>query len=80
MLLHGVSEPVVLLIVLVLFYSLVETPVVSKTSYSCMLKKGSSLLVVGVEFVSVGFMDQHMSQNEVLAGRYKVIQFKRTDI
>ena len=39
-LLHGVSEPVVTLIILVLFDPLVETPVVGKTSYSCMLSKG----------------------------------------
>ncbi len=40
MLLHGVSEPVVTLIVLILFDPLFEPPVVGKTSYSCMLSKG----------------------------------------
>jgi len=39
-LLNGVSEPVVTLIVLVLFDPLVESPIVGKTSYSCMLSKG----------------------------------------
>ncbi len=36
---HGISEPAISLIVLVLFDPLVETPVVSKTSCSCMLSK-----------------------------------------
>ena len=39
-LLHGVSEPVFTLIVLVLIDPLFKTPVVGKTSYSCMLSKG----------------------------------------
>ncbi len=61
MLLHGISEPVVTLIVLVLFNPLFETPVVGKTSYSCMLSKVRPLDVVRVQFIPVGLFDQHGS-------------------
>ncbi len=59
MLLHGVSEPVVTLIVLVLFDSLLETPVIGKTSYSCMLSKVRPLDVVRVQFIPIGLVNQH---------------------
>ncbi len=58
-LLHGVSEPVVSLIVPVLFDPLFETPVVSKTSHSCMLSKVRPLDVVGVQFIPVSLLNQH---------------------
>jgi len=64
-LLHGVSEPVVTLIVLVLFDPLFETPVVYKTSYSCMLSKVRPLGVVKVQLIPVGSIDQHESQKIV---------------
>ena len=75
MLFHRVCEAIIPLIVLVQFDPLVKPPVVSKTCDSCMLKKGASLLVVGIEFIFVGFVDQHKSQNVVFAGIYKDIQF-----
>ncbi len=59
MLLHGISEPVVALIVLVLRNPLFETPVVGKTSYSCMLSKVRPLDVVRVQFIPVGLIGQH---------------------
>ncbi len=75
MLFHGVCETVTTLAVLVQFDPLVKSPIIGKTRDSCMLKKGCPLLVVGVEFIPVGFVDQHKSQRIVLTGRYKDIQF-----
>ena len=59
MLLHGISEPVVTLIVLVLCNPLFKTPVVGKTSYSCMLSKVRPLDIIRVQFIPVGLFDQH---------------------
>ncbi len=59
MLFHGVCEAVIPLITLVQFDSVIKPPVIGKTSDSGMLKKGASLHVVGVEFVAIGFMNQH---------------------
>ena len=59
MLLQGISETFVTLIALVSCNPLVETPIVSKTSYSCMLSKGSPLDVVRVQFIPVSLIDQH---------------------
>jgi len=73
---YRVCETVIPLIVFVQFDPLVKSPVVGKTRDSCMLKKGLPLLVVGGEFIPVGFMDQHKSQNGVLIEIYKAIQFK----
>ncbi len=67
MLLHCISEPVVTLIVLVLFDSLFETPVVGKTSYSCMLSKVRPLDVVWVQFIPVGLIGQHSGSTYGLA-------------
>ena len=68
MLFHGISEPVVTLIVLVLCNTLFETPVVGKTSYSCMLSKGGPLDVIGVQFIPVSSVDQHSGSVLGLAG------------
>jgi len=73
-LLHGISEPVVTLLVLVLCNTLFETPVVGKTSYSCMLSKVRPLDVVGVQFIPVGSVDQHESQEIVFVDEFKLIQ------
>ena len=59
MLLHGVSKPVATMLVLVSCNTLFETPVVGKTSYSCMLSKVRPLDVVGVQFIPVGSLYQH---------------------
>lgn len=56
---HGVCELVTTFVIHVQFNPLVKTPVVSKTCDSRMLEKGTSLHVVGVEFISICFMDQH---------------------
>ena len=45
---HGIGEPVVSLIVPVTINPLFETPVVGKTSYSCMLRERGPLDVVGI--------------------------------
>ncbi len=68
MLLHSVSEPVVTLIVLVLFDSLFETPVEGKTRYSRMLSKVRPLDVVWVQFIPVGLIGQHSGSVYGLAG------------
>jgi hypothetical protein len=56
---YTVCESVITLIILVQFDPLVKGPIVDKTSDSCMLEKRVPLIVVGVEFVSIGFMNQH---------------------
>ncbi len=70
MLLHGISKPVVTLIVPVLCNPLFETPVVGKTSYSCMLSKVRPLDVVGVQFIPVGLIDQHSVSAYGLVGSF----------
>ncbi len=57
MLFHGVSESFISLILLIQLDSLLESPVESKTSNSCMLGKLRPLDVVWVEFVSIGPVD-----------------------
>ncbi len=69
-LLHSISESVVTLIVPVLFDPLVETPVVGKTSNSCMLSKVRPLDVVGIQFIPVGSIGQHSSSVYGLAGSF----------
>jgi len=69
-LLHSVSEAVISLIVLILFDTLVESPVVGKTSYSCMLSKVRPLDVVRVQFIPVGLVGQHSGSVYGLAGSF----------
>ena len=70
MLFHGISEAVVTLIVLVLFNPLFKTPVVCKTSYSCMLSKVRPLDVVRIQFIPVGSIDQHSESIMGLGGSF----------
>ena len=74
MLLHRIGKPVLSLIVFKERDSLFETPIVDEPCDSRMLVKRRPLAVVGVEFIPVGFMDQHMSQKVVLVEQFKLIQ------
>jgi len=67
-LLDGISKPVVTLVVLVPCNSLVEPPVVGKTSYSCMLSKVRPLDIVRVQFIPVGLIGQHSGSVVGLSG------------
>ena len=75
MLLHSIGESSFALLFLEEFDALFETPVVCKTSDSCVTMKDGSLLVVGVDFVLVGFVHQHEIQRVVFMGINKRIQF-----
>ena len=68
MLFDGIGETSVALLFFEEFDTLFETPVVSKTSDSCVTMKDCSLLVIGIQFILVGFVHQHESQNVVLTG------------
>jgi len=73
-LLHGVSEPVCSLVGPEEMDTLFETPVIGKTSDSCMLVEAFPLLIVRVQFVPVSLGHQHEVRTLVLIGRYKPIQ------
>ena len=65
MLFHGISESGSPLFSEELD-TLFETPVVGKPCNSCMLMKRRPLTIVGIEFIPVGFVYQHASQDIVL--------------
>ena len=66
MLFDSIGEPSVALLFLEQLDALFETPVVGKTSDSCVTMKDGTLLVVGVQFILVSFVYQHESQRVVL--------------
>ena len=71
---HEVSETVFAMVVFEELDTLVETPVIDKTSDSSMSVKRRPLTVVGIEFIPVSLVDHHWSQDIVLTGQYKTIQ------
>ena len=75
MLLHGICEPSVALLFFEQLDALFETPIVGKTSDSCVAMKDGSLLVVGIQFILVRFVHQHEIQRVVFMGINKLIQF-----
>ncbi len=74
MLLHSIRKPIGSLVILEQGDALLEAPVVDEPCDSCMSVKVRPLLVVGVELIPVGFVDQHRSQEIVLIMQFKAIQ------